>query len=297
MERSYTQRTIKILFGRATHCGYPGCTVALVFEDRGRLSVVAEIAHIRSAAPNGPRFDPGFPIGKLNEEGNLLLLCGTHHKHVDEHETAYPIAELVEWKEKQVTSCANRKISDDLASRIVKHYDLVNLGPEGFERMCQALAVNVLGPNTILHTGPGPDGRRDASLVGRTAGYPSTDQAWDGYTVLQAMHSSRSSGQAENYLLQRIRADLEFWAHSASTGDGKTPDYLIFATNLSLSRAVGGRFMSSVEAMVMRFHFDFPLRDWAIWDEQYLTLLLDTYPSIRTAFSNLYYSARSLLDE
>ena len=51
MARDYSQKTIKILFGRATRCAYPGCQEPLIFEDRGHLTVTAEIAHIRSESP------------------------------------------------------------------------------------------------------------------------------------------------------------------------------------------------------------------------------------------------------
>ncbi|KJK43684.1 hypothetical protein UK23_32150 [Lentzea aerocolonigenes] len=57
MARTYAEKTIKLLFGAARWCAYPGCEAALVFEDRGVLTVVAEIAHIRSEKPRGPRYD------------------------------------------------------------------------------------------------------------------------------------------------------------------------------------------------------------------------------------------------
>ena len=76
MPRSYTIPTIKALFGQARACAYPGCGAPLVFEDRGVTTTVAEIAHIRSASPGGPRHDPSYN-GDLDGPENLLLLCGT----------------------------------------------------------------------------------------------------------------------------------------------------------------------------------------------------------------------------
>jgi len=43
--------------------------------------------------------------------------------------------------------------------------DLTGLGPQGFERICQALAVRVLGPGIAVF-GDGPDGGREASFQG-----------------------------------------------------------------------------------------------------------------------------------
>ncbi|RSM46279.1 hypothetical protein DMB66_49900 [Actinoplanes sp. ATCC 53533] len=101
MARNYSKLTIKLLFGTATRCAYPSCTAALVFKDRGLLTTTVEIAHIRSEKPGGPRYDPGYPQEKIDEFGNLLLLCGRHHPAVDGHESAYPVDELLAWKERQ----------------------------------------------------------------------------------------------------------------------------------------------------------------------------------------------------
>lgn len=43
-----TLTTIKTLFTEASACAYPGCDEPLIFHDRGKTTVVAEIVHIRS---------------------------------------------------------------------------------------------------------------------------------------------------------------------------------------------------------------------------------------------------------
>ncbi len=93
MARNYTLPTIKILFGEASACAYPGCVEPLVFHDRGQSTVVAEIAHIRSESSDGPRYDSTY-TGDVNGSDNLLLLCGKHHRPIDRHEVLYSIAEL-----------------------------------------------------------------------------------------------------------------------------------------------------------------------------------------------------------
>jgi len=95
--RDYTLTTIKTLFAEASACAYPGCEEPLIFRDRGKATVVAEIAHIRSEKPNGPRYDAGY-TEDIDGPSNLLLLCGKHHRPVDRHEVAYEIAELEQWK-------------------------------------------------------------------------------------------------------------------------------------------------------------------------------------------------------
>lgn len=98
--RNYTLAAIKALFGEARSCAYPDCDEPLVFRDRGVVTVVAEIAHIRSEKPGGPRHDPDY-TGDINGPDNLILLCGKHHRPVDRHEVLYTIEELEAWKEAQ----------------------------------------------------------------------------------------------------------------------------------------------------------------------------------------------------
>lgn len=38
MPDKYSQKTIKLLFGTASYCAYPGCLAPLVFKDRGLLT-------------------------------------------------------------------------------------------------------------------------------------------------------------------------------------------------------------------------------------------------------------------
>lgn len=101
MGRSYSEKTIKLLFGSASRCAYPECLEPLVFKDRGHLTVVAQVAHIRSEKPNGPRYDSNYDPALLNSFENLLLLCGKHHPAVDQHESVYAVEELEEWKAAQ----------------------------------------------------------------------------------------------------------------------------------------------------------------------------------------------------
>lgn len=101
MGRNYSLATIKVLFAEASRCAYPGCDKPLIFRDRGVTTVVAQIAHIRSERPGGPRYDPLYPSLLIDEAENLLLLCGMHHPPVDRHESIYSVEELEAWKAAQ----------------------------------------------------------------------------------------------------------------------------------------------------------------------------------------------------
>lgn len=113
MGRSYTDLTLKLLFGSANTCAWPECTQPLVLWDRGRPTVIAEIAHIRSEKSSGPRYDPQYS-GYINGFENLLLLCGIHHKPVDRHDSLYETSELERWKSAQVAQPGQLVVSEDL---------------------------------------------------------------------------------------------------------------------------------------------------------------------------------------
>jgi hypothetical protein len=99
--RSYSQRTLKILFGRSgNQCAHPKCTNPVVVGGNEKSSdlVSAQISHILPVGgPKAPRATKN-PVPNLNEPGNLLLLCPTHHGIVDGQYESYPSELLREWK-------------------------------------------------------------------------------------------------------------------------------------------------------------------------------------------------------
>lgn len=122
MGHSYGLTTIKSLFGQATHCAYPECPEPLVFEDvsRGVRSIAAQISHIRSEKPGGPRYDPTYPRELLNSEENLLLLCGKHHTPVDQNDSVFTVEELLAWKAAQVAQGGGTIVSDRELADLVR---------------------------------------------------------------------------------------------------------------------------------------------------------------------------------
>ncbi|SDO56755.1 hypothetical protein SAMN04515671_1356 [Nakamurella panacisegetis] len=115
--RNYTLPTIKTLFGQASKCAWPGCGESLILTDRGAETVIAEIAHIRSEKPGGPRYDPTFKDA-IDGAANLMLLCGRHHKPIDRHDNLYSIAELLQWKADQVAGAGSGTHISDAEARL-----------------------------------------------------------------------------------------------------------------------------------------------------------------------------------
>src|SRR4051812_24343412 len=80
----------KILWARSGNlCAV--CRVPLVVERTAtdKESIVGEEAHIISSAANGPRHDPNSPAEMIDDIENLVLLCATHHKTIDDQVSTY----------------------------------------------------------------------------------------------------------------------------------------------------------------------------------------------------------------
>jgi hypothetical protein len=79
----------KQLWGRAgSRCAL--CNAALTELD-GVAVIIGDEAHIRSARPEGPRFDADFPVTKIDAYENMVLLCKAHHKLVDDNAEVFPV--------------------------------------------------------------------------------------------------------------------------------------------------------------------------------------------------------------
>lgn len=85
-----SNKTRKALWGRSgNRCAI--CRRELVIDATrdDDESVVADECHIISPQPNGPRHDESFPPEQLDAYENLILLCRTHHKMVDDQTANY----------------------------------------------------------------------------------------------------------------------------------------------------------------------------------------------------------------
>jgi len=143
----------KLWANAGNRCAFPGCVQRLVSDlgmpdqpTSGAGAVVGEEAHIRSSKATGPRHDPGYPAGKLNEYENLVLLCPTHHTIVDKDGgSAWPLVEVLKMKaahEERVDALLSDSSNQSptttaLESRIHRWEELINLA--GWEELTQRL--------------------------------------------------------------------------------------------------------------------------------------------------------------
>src|SRR3954470_22228353 len=89
-----------MLWGRSGNCcAFPGCGQILVPDSDGTPpSVVGFETHIVARADGGPRGAAELSSAERDSLSNLLLLCGTHHKLVDDHPDEFTVERLREIK-------------------------------------------------------------------------------------------------------------------------------------------------------------------------------------------------------
>jgi hypothetical protein len=105
--REYTRSTI---FSIATlgegRCYWPNppCNIPVTVIINGEPVTNLQIAHIRAAKPNGPRYVPGMSDDERRSWTNLILLCTPHHIMIDKLKpNNYSIEVLEKWKSDRET--------------------------------------------------------------------------------------------------------------------------------------------------------------------------------------------------
>jgi hypothetical protein len=169
-------------------------------------------------------------------------------------------------------------------------YDLTRLGERDFEALCRALAVRVLGDN-VQAFGDGPDGGRELTWEG-TVAYPGSDRQahWSGYGVLQAKFRRQNIGTKDlEWLRGQLRDEFAAWLNPAAARvrRGRTPEYLIVATNVRLSSVAGTGGIDQLRALLAGHAQQLGLKGWTVWDANQICAYLDAYPSIAQRFSVL----------
>ena len=85
-----SNKTRKLLWGRSgNRCAICKNEIVIDSTFQDDESVVADECHIISSQANGPRHDPSYPSDKLDLYENIILLCRTHHKMVDEQASTF----------------------------------------------------------------------------------------------------------------------------------------------------------------------------------------------------------------
>src|SRR5450759_3391962 len=126
--------------------------------------VLGEEAHLVSEEPNGPRFRP-MPRKEVDAYANLILLCPSDHKIVDEQVTYYTEQRLQvlkrkheQWVKDRVSSTIPTiKIRDPEVGKLVT-LQRIDTGKELMNVLAHTLAAH--------HDNPEPRSSEEAELIG-----------------------------------------------------------------------------------------------------------------------------------
>ena len=98
MARSYSVRTLKILWGRsAGRCAMPDCRIELIIDDNEDdqvFSLLGENAHITASSADGPRGKDEREESIIDDYENLILLCRNCHRRIDQQPDFFHINKL-----------------------------------------------------------------------------------------------------------------------------------------------------------------------------------------------------------
>ena len=158
-------------------------------------------------------------------------------------------------------------------------YDLSQLSSRSFEHLIQALSVKVIGPGLRVF-GDGPDGGREATFEG-TMPYPTEISGWNGYCVIQAKFRQRlrNSKEDRQWVLSELKKEIDKYLSPHS--DLRRPDYLIFATNVTLSPVNKSGTKDRATSMLNDLKRRLPLKDFDIWDYDKIRVFLDSDHEVR----------------
>ena len=169
--RSYNDRTLKILWGRAAgRCAIPSCRVELIASstEYDPMVIIGDIAHIEAASDGGPRSNPGTASKSRDQYDNLILLCKNCHARLDGQKlsnTVESIRQIKENHEAWVRAC--------LPERGNSLWGWATIILQGKEPIDVNLALTALSP----------DFSKDAPFI---IGVNSEKQSWESlYSILR----------------------------------------------------------------------------------------------------------------
>ncbi|QTN22240.1 hypothetical protein HZ992_19055 [Rhizobacter sp. AJA081-3] len=99
----FSPTTKRTLAGRAGYaCSNPDCrrlTAGAALGDDAKVVSVGVAAHIKGAAPGGPRYDPLQTAEERRHASNGIWLCSAHAKQIDDDHAHFTVDTLKTWKQ------------------------------------------------------------------------------------------------------------------------------------------------------------------------------------------------------
>lgn len=117
-------KTIKALFAVCRNrCAFPKCNVFAY--DPATQSVLVEICHIEGHKPDSSRYRADQPADERHGFGNLVLMCGVHHKIIDDDEESYTVERLKRIKANHETAVTDESLSqgaEEAANKLLANF-------------------------------------------------------------------------------------------------------------------------------------------------------------------------------
>lgn len=165
-------------------------------------------------------------------------------------------------------------------------YNLDALGHEEFERLCQTLVQQIIGPGAKVY-GMGSDGSREATFHGK-APYPSKEEQWESSWIFQAkFHDVQQIGpkEARRLLLAELDDELlkitEKYRHPC--------DNFILVTNVTLTPVFQRGIKDKIDKEIIPKHHH-AIEHIHVWGADEICRFLDAYPDIRQTYAGLLVS-------
>jgi hypothetical protein len=101
MSGNINMKNTKILLIKSgNRCAMPDCRKEIIVDGNARdsASIVAEMAHIKGEKPNSARYDASMSDEARNEHSNLIFVCPSCHKKIDDQFNTYTVEKLFEIK-------------------------------------------------------------------------------------------------------------------------------------------------------------------------------------------------------
>lgn len=120
-----TPSTVKNLFALSGNvCANPDCGNTLTKDE----VVIGEICHIEAAETGGPRYNPNSNDEYRRSFDNLILLCESCHKVIDNRVDDYSTSTITEWKKnhEQSVKSGSFKVGDGLVKKSIKKFEAQN---------------------------------------------------------------------------------------------------------------------------------------------------------------------------
>lgn len=145
--RTISSTIEKCLWGMsAGRCEFQGCNKYLgehqITKQTGNFG---EKAHIEAVNKGGARYKDLMTDNELNSSDNIMLLCPTCHKLVDEHPNEYPVKKLQEMKMKHEWRIYQLTSVDDIQSSLMINYfaNIKDFSPNYDDKLfCRAVVKN-----------------------------------------------------------------------------------------------------------------------------------------------------------